>query len=181
MFSNRSLSFRFSNWNFILISCLSCQATCPAHFTIVNLIILNICWKVQIILILQFSPDCVYFASITSRHVCCPQHTVQKHPQSVKFSHIEVDRRFRDASETSVNFNMTTRRNISEDSKLHTRRLENLKSHPPVKNNTFLPRYLKLGITQGRYSCLKFMFTTTTHRNASNMRLPWQCFEVTHP
>jgi hypothetical protein len=31
-------------------------------------------------------------------------------------------------SETSVNFNVTTRRYISEDSKLHTRRRENLKS-----------------------------------------------------
>jgi hypothetical protein len=32
-------------------------------------------------------------------------------------------------SETSVRFNMTTRRYIPEDSKLHTRRLENLKFH----------------------------------------------------
>jgi hypothetical protein len=32
-------------------------------------------------------------------------------------------------SETSVNFNVTTRRYISEDSKLHTRRRENLKSY----------------------------------------------------
>jgi hypothetical protein len=32
-------------------------------------------------------------------------------------------------SETSVNFNVTTRRYIAEDSKLHTRRRENLKSH----------------------------------------------------
>jgi hypothetical protein len=32
-------------------------------------------------------------------------------------------------SETSVNFNMTTRRYIPEESKLHTRRRENLKSH----------------------------------------------------
>jgi hypothetical protein len=31
-------------------------------------------------------------------------------------------------SETSVNFNLTTRRYIPEDSKLHTRRRENLKS-----------------------------------------------------
>jgi hypothetical protein len=30
--------------------------------------------------------------------------------------------------ETSVNFNVTTRRYIPEDSKLHTRRCENLKS-----------------------------------------------------
>jgi hypothetical protein len=32
-------------------------------------------------------------------------------------------------SETLVNFNVTTLRNIPEDSKLHTRRHENLKSH----------------------------------------------------
>jgi hypothetical protein len=33
------------------------------------------------------------------------------------------------ASETSVNFYQTTRRNKSEDSRFHTRRRENLKSH----------------------------------------------------
>jgi hypothetical protein len=33
-------------------------------------------------------------------------------------------------SETSVNFYVTTRRNISEDSHLHTRRRESLKSVP---------------------------------------------------
>jgi hypothetical protein len=32
-------------------------------------------------------------------------------------------------SETSVNFNVTTRRYIPEDSKLHTRRRESLKYH----------------------------------------------------
>jgi hypothetical protein len=32
-------------------------------------------------------------------------------------------------SETSVNFNVTTGRYFPEDSKLHTRRHENLKSH----------------------------------------------------
>jgi hypothetical protein len=32
-------------------------------------------------------------------------------------------------SETSVHFNMTSRRYIPEDSKLHTRQRENLKSH----------------------------------------------------
>jgi hypothetical protein len=32
-------------------------------------------------------------------------------------------------SETSVNINLTTRRYIPEDSKLHTHRRENLKSH----------------------------------------------------
>jgi hypothetical protein len=32
-------------------------------------------------------------------------------------------------SETSVNFNVNTRRYIAEDSKLHTRCRENLKSH----------------------------------------------------
>jgi hypothetical protein len=34
-------------------------------------------------------------------------------------------------SETPVNFNVTTRRYIPEDSQLHTRRRENLKSHIP--------------------------------------------------
>jgi hypothetical protein len=36
------------------------------------------------------------------------------------------------ASETSVNFNVNTRRYIPEDSKLHTRRRENLKSQRTV-------------------------------------------------
>jgi hypothetical protein len=60
-------------------------------------------------------------------------------------SHIEVYRRFGGASiiramtallteavrtsETSVNFNVTTWRYIPEDTKLHTRRCEDLKSH----------------------------------------------------
>jgi hypothetical protein len=35
-------------------------------------------------------------------------------------------------SETSVNFYQTTRRNIPEDSHLHTRGLENLKSHHTI-------------------------------------------------
>jgi hypothetical protein len=35
-------------------------------------------------------------------------------------------------SETSVYFNVTTRRNILEDSELHTRRRENLKSHTVI-------------------------------------------------
>jgi hypothetical protein len=38
-------------------------------------------------------------------------------------------------SEKSVNVNVTTRRYIAEDSKLHTRRRENLKSH----NDPILP------------------------------------------
>jgi hypothetical protein len=37
-------------------------------------------------------------------------------------------------SETSVNFYQTTRRNNSEDSHLHTRRRENLKSHTDTEN-----------------------------------------------
>jgi hypothetical protein len=51
-------------------------------------------------------------------------------------SHVEIAQRFRammmeavGTSETSVNFYQTTRRNIPEDSHLHTRRRENLKSH----------------------------------------------------
>jgi hypothetical protein len=52
------------------------------------------------------------------------------------FSLVEVYRRFVammmeavSTSETSVNCYQTTRRNIPEDSHLHTRRRENLKSH----------------------------------------------------
>jgi len=44
-------------------------------------------------------------------------------------------------SETSVNFNVTTRRYIPEDSKLHTRRRENLKSHTEP-NLLTLTRYV---------------------------------------
>jgi hypothetical protein len=46
-------------------------------------------------------------------------------------SHVEVDRRFRGVYASiirTINFNVTTRRYIPEDSKLHTRRRENLKS-----------------------------------------------------
>jgi hypothetical protein len=39
-------------------------------------------------------------------------------------------------SKTSVNFYQTTRRNTPEDSHLHTRRLENLKSHNIEINTT---------------------------------------------
>jgi hypothetical protein len=60
------------------------------------------------------------------------------------FSHVEVDRRFRNmyclhhqglpdnavrTFETSVSFNVTTQRYIPEDSKHHIRRRENLKYH----------------------------------------------------
>jgi hypothetical protein len=38
-------------------------------------------------------------------------------------------------SETSVHFYHTTRRNIPEDIQLHTRRRENLKSHPITAKN----------------------------------------------
>jgi hypothetical protein len=41
-------------------------------------------------------------------------------------------------SETSVNFNVTTSCYILEDSKFHTRRRENLKSHKPIKDLRFL-------------------------------------------
>jgi hypothetical protein len=37
------------------------------------------------------------------------------------------------ASETSINYYLTTRRNNPEDSHLHTRRRENLKSHVFLK------------------------------------------------
>jgi hypothetical protein len=41
-------------------------------------------------------------------------------------------------SETSVNFYQTARRNIPEDSHLHTRRRENLKSHQLRRYQTML-------------------------------------------
>jgi hypothetical protein len=41
-------------------------------------------------------------------------------------------------SETSVYFNVTTRRYIPEESKLHTRRRENLKSHTAVDLHYFM-------------------------------------------
>jgi hypothetical protein len=46
-------------------------------------------------------------------------------------SRVGVDRRLRDRiSETSVSIYQTAKRNIPEDSHLHTRRRENLTSHP---------------------------------------------------
>jgi hypothetical protein len=41
-------------------------------------------------------------------------------------------------SEISVNFYQTTRRNIPDDSHLHTRRRENLKSQPAYRLNKLL-------------------------------------------
>jgi hypothetical protein len=43
-------------------------------------------------------------------------------------------------SETSVNFYRTTQRNNPEDIHLHTRRLENLKSHGSTIHNNELER-----------------------------------------
>jgi hypothetical protein len=42
-------------------------------------------------------------------------------------------------SETSVNFYPTTRRKIPEDSQLHTRRRENLKSHQFIARSPLFP------------------------------------------
>jgi hypothetical protein len=68
-------------------------------------------------------------------------------------SHVEVNRRFRgayclmmSASETSVNFNVTTWRYNTEDSELHACHRENLKSH--------IMQYLLFGTTdQINYFC----------------------------
>jgi hypothetical protein len=46
--------------------------------------------------------------------------------------------------ETSVNINLTTQQYIPEDSKLHTRCRENLKSHNENYNNN-----IKIGIMKG--------------------------------
>jgi len=89
-------------------------------------------------------------------------------------SHVEVDRRFRGAyclhhqgalmmeavrtSETSVNFNLTTRRYIPEDSKLHTRRRENFKTHNflTLRNADcmFVPNFHPLNIDDYNISCI---------------------------
>jgi hypothetical protein len=49
-------------------------------------------------------------------------------------------------SETSVNFYDTTRRNIPEDSRLHTRRRENLKSHYLISSNVITGGQTRLRI-----------------------------------
>jgi hypothetical protein len=77
---------------------------------------------------------------------------------------VQIDRRFRDASsniitlmmeaastsETSVNFYRTTRRNIPEDSNLHTRCRENLKSHQTLSllRPLFFRRFSRLNVGQ---------------------------------
>jgi hypothetical protein len=48
------------------------------------------------------------------------------------------------ASETSVNFYQTTRRNIPEDSHLHTPRRENLKFHHVTKYFTVICEHTQL-------------------------------------
>jgi hypothetical protein len=54
------------------------------------------------------------------------------------------------ASETSVNFYQTTGRNNPEDSRLHNRRRENLKSH--IINNIFT----LLTVSQDYYAILSY-------------------------
>jgi hypothetical protein len=55
-------------------------------------------------------------------------------------------------SETSVHFNVTTRRYIPVDSKLHTRRRENLKSHKyELDVCTFT------AVVFGAVKCLRFL------------------------
>jgi hypothetical protein len=50
-------------------------------------------------------------------------------------------------SEASVNFYVTTRRYIPKDSKLHTRRCENLKSHKVITPASILTsNHLKMGV-----------------------------------
>jgi hypothetical protein len=60
-------------------------------------------------------------------------------------------------SETSVHYNVTTRRYIPEDSKLHTRRRENLKSHKKILTHIvihthFLQRETACQTSQATYS-----------------------------
>jgi hypothetical protein len=61
-------------------------------------------------------------------------------------------------SETSVTFNVTTRRYILEDSKLHTRRRENLKSHTVIE---LVTRY-RMGTVSNIVGILGFLQTTGT-------------------
>jgi hypothetical protein len=49
-------------------------------------------------------------------------------------------------TETSVNFNVTTRRYIPEDSEPHTHRRENLKSHNILRRNQVKFFYLLLHV-----------------------------------
>jgi hypothetical protein len=63
-------------------------------------------------------------------------------------------------SDTSVNFYKTTRRNNPEDSHLHTRRRENLKSHITAclliqsLSLGYIFRWIYLLLTVTRYNCL---------------------------
>jgi hypothetical protein len=61
-------------------------------------------------------------------------------------------------SETSVDIQLATRQYISEDSELHTRRRENLKSHMPARHiqilNYTLLLFLSKIITIYYYKCI---------------------------
>jgi hypothetical protein len=81
--------------------------------------------------------------------------------------------------ETSVTFYQTTRCNIPEDSHLHTRRRENLKSHSdPITLSSILmlSSHLRLGTPRGRFrsyfliaSCyLLFIYLFNGSVNGSN-------------
>jgi hypothetical protein len=67
-------------------------------------------------------------------------------------------------SETSVNFYQNTRRNNPEDSYLHTRRRENLKSHIVIDSffstsKWLAATYALLWSYQYKYICLSYAFT----------------------
>jgi hypothetical protein len=69
-------------------------------------------------------------------------------------------------SETSVNFKVTTRRYIPEDSELHTRRRENLKSHTFIlflfgrTYVTALEQILKLSTTFSKENTTRSVVTS---------------------
>jgi hypothetical protein len=77
-------------------------------------------------------------------------------------------------SETSVNFYQTTRRNNPDNSHLHTRRRENLKSHiflSPVRRGDILCRILLEFLEQLWNRCCHFS-------KLLNRFTPWNCMRT---
>jgi hypothetical protein len=61
-------------------------------------------------------------------------------------SEASIIRAIASISETSVNFYQTTRRNIPEDSYLHTRRRENLKSLHPLLLSSYCTHTINISV-----------------------------------
>jgi hypothetical protein len=69
-------------------------------------------------------------------------------------------------SETQVHFKVTTRRHIPEDSKLHTLRRENLKSHTIIFP---LDPRAKNSLTLDMTACSQFLLTLTVFIKNDNL------------